>query len=39
MQDQGFTPGAQGPSMGMDPENIHATTHKIGDIQNQYLTS
>ncbi len=38
MQDQGFTPGAQGPSAGVDANMIHATTHRTGDIQNQYLT-
>jgi len=37
-QDEGFTPGAQAPSMGIDPQMVHATTHRTGDIQNQYLT-
>jgi hypothetical protein len=36
-QDQGFTPGAQGPSAGVDANMIHATTNRMGDIQNQYL--
>ncbi len=35
--DTSFTPGAQGPSMGVDADMIHATTHRNGDIQNQYL--
>ncbi len=35
--DTSFTPGAQAPSMGVDADMIHATTHRNGDIQNQYL--
>ncbi len=37
VQDKGFTPGASGPNAGLDPKDYHATTSKIGDIQNQYI--
>jgi hypothetical protein len=36
-QDEGYTPGAMGPSQGVDPNNINLTTSKIGDIQNKYI--
>jgi len=36
--DDGYTPGAAGPSQGMDPNDIHVNTSRIGDIQNTYLT-
>lgn len=37
-QDQGFTPGASAPSVGLDVSQYGATsTHRIGDIQNKYI--
>jgi hypothetical protein len=36
-QDRGYTPNAMAPSMGVDPKDIHATTHRMGDIQNKYI--
>jgi len=36
-QDSGYTPGAMGPSQGVEPGNINLTTSKIGDIQNKYI--
>jgi len=36
-QDEGYTPGAMGPSQGVDPNSINLTTSKIGDIQNKYI--
>ena len=38
LTDEGYTPGAAGPSQGMDPTDIHVNTSRIGDIQNTYLT-
>ncbi len=37
VQDRGYTPNAMAPSTTIDPSNIHATTSKIGDIQNRYI--
>ena len=36
--DEGYTPGAMGPSTVVSTNDINVTTSKIGDIQNQYLT-
>lgn len=36
-QDEGYTPGAMGPSQGVEPGNINLTTSRIGDIQNKYI--
>jgi hypothetical protein len=35
--DEGYTPGAMGPSSVVSTNDINVTTSKIGDIQNQYL--
>ena len=35
--DEGYTPGAMGPSHVVSSDNINVTTTKIGDIQNEYL--
>ena len=35
--DEGYTPGASAPSKIVSGENIHATTNKLNEIQNQYL--
>ena len=35
--DDGYTPGAMGPSHVVSSDNINVTTTKIGDIQNEYL--
>lgn len=36
--DGGYTPGAMGPNKGVNSSDIHVTTSKMGDIQNQYIT-
>ena len=35
--DDGYTPGASGPNKIVSGNDIHATTNKLGEIQNQYL--
>ena len=36
--DEGYTPGAMGPSETVSSDMINVTTSKMGDIQNQYIT-
>ena len=35
--DEGYTPGASGPSKIVSGNDVHATTNKLNEIQNQYL--
>ena len=35
--DDGYTPGAMGPSRGLSMDDINVTTSRLGDIQNQYI--
>ena len=35
--DQGFTPGPNGPNKIVSGRDIHATTHKLNETQNEYL--
>ena len=35
--DDGYTPGASGPNKIISGNDIHATTNKMGETQNQYL--
>ena len=35
--DQGFTPGPNGPNKIISGKDIHATTHKLNETQNEYL--
>ena len=37
MTDKGFTPGASGYNKIIGGNDIHATTHKLNEIQNEYL--
>ncbi len=37
IQDKGYTPNAMAPNTTIDPSNIHATTSRIGDVQNKYI--
>jgi hypothetical protein len=37
VQDEGYTPGAMGPSEVVSSQSLNITTSKIGDIQNKYL--
>ena len=37
VQDDGYTPGASGPNKIISGQDIHATTNKLNEIQNQYL--
>ena len=37
VQDDGYTPGASGPNKIISSQDIHATTNKLNEIQNQYL--
>ncbi len=36
--DEGYTPGAMGPSSVISSDKLNVTTSKIGDIQNKYLS-
>ena len=37
VQDEGYTPGASAPNKIVSSADIHATTNKLNEIQNQYL--